>query len=266
MKFSIRAKEKAYMPTYPKEDLDIAIKFSKECFKEFGKFVKAIVLFGSYARQAKKTADIDILVIVDDITMIISHEVIDAYRIITEKLVQKISPKLHITTLRLTSFWEYIRASDPIAINILRDGIALLDSGFFEPFQILLKQGRIRPTPEAVWTYFVKAPTTLHNSKWHILQATLDLYWACIDSAHAALMKIGEVPPTPEHVADMLYDKLVVKGLLENKYVSIMRNFYKLGKMIVHKEITDVSGSEYEKYRKEAEEFVERMKEIVEAK
>lgn len=266
MKFSIKTREKPYRPAYPKEDLDIALKFARECFKEFGKFVKAIVLFGSYARQVKKTNDIDILVIVDDTTMIVSTEVIDAYRIITEKLVQKISPKLHITTLRLTSFWEYIRASDPIAINILRDGIALLDSGFFEPFQILLKQGRIRPTPEAVWAYFVKAPATLHNSKWHVLQATLDLYWACIDSAHAALMKIGEVPPTPEHVADLLDEKLVEKGLLEKKYVTIMRNFYNLGKMIVHKEITEISGSEYDKYKKEADEFVERMKGIVENK
>lgn len=266
MKFSIKSKEKPYNPTYPKEDLDLAIKFAKESLKEFGKFVKAIVLFGSYARKAKKTGDIDILIIIDDTTVVVSHDVIDAYRIITEKLVQKISTKLHITTLRLTSFWEYVRASDPIAINILRDGIALLDTGFFEPFQVLLKQGRIRPTAESVWAYFVKAPTTLHNSKWHILQATLDLYWATIDSAHAALMKIGEVPPTPEHVADLLDEKFVSKGLLEANYVTTMRTFYGLAKMITHKEITEVEGSEYSKYKKEAEDFVERMKEIVEEK
>ncbi|MFC1728040.1 nucleotidyltransferase domain-containing protein [Nanoarchaeota archaeon] len=266
MKFSIKSREKPYSPKYPKPDLDLAIKFAKESFKEFGKFVKAIVLFGSYARKAKKTGDIDVLVIIDDTTVIVSHEVIDAYRIITEKLVQKISTKLHVTTLRLTSFWEYVRASDPIAINILRDGIALLDTGFFEPFQVLLKQGRIRPTPEAVWSYFVKAPTTLHNSKWHIMQATLDLYWATIDAAHAVLMKVGEVPPTPEHVSDLLEEKLVVPGLLEKKYVLIMRNFYNLAKMITHKEITQIEGSEYSKYLKEAEDFVERMKEFVEEK
>lgn len=267
MKFSIKAREKPYTPTYPKEDLDLAIRFAKECFREFNKFVKAIVLFGSYARKMRgDKGDIDVLVIIDDTTMIVSPEVIDAYRIITEKLVDKISPKLHITTLRLTAFWEYIRASDPIAINILRDGIALLDSGFFEPFQVLLKQGRIRPTPEAVWSYFVKAPTTLHNSKWHILQATLDLYWACIDAGHAVLMKIGEVPPTPEHVADLLEEKLASKGLLDRKYVTIMRNFYNLAKMIIHKEITEVEGTEYSKYRKDAEDFVEHMKSIVEEK
>jgi hypothetical protein len=45
-----------------------------------------------------------------------------------------------------------------------------------------------------------------------------------------------------------------------------MRNFYNLAKMITHKEITEVEGSEYSKYRKDAEEFVERMKEIVEEK
>jgi len=109
----------------------------------------------------------------------------------------------------MTSFWEYIRNGDPIAINILRDGVALIDTGFFEPLQVLLRRGRIRPTQESIWLYFIRAPNTLHNSKWHILQATLDIYWACVDACHAALMKIGETPPTPEHVADLLEDKLV---------------------------------------------------------
>ena len=64
------------------------------------------------------------------------------------------SEKLHITTLKFTSFWEYIRAGDPVGVNILREGMALIDSGFFEPMQQLLIQGKMRPSPEAVWVYF----------------------------------------------------------------------------------------------------------------
>jgi uncharacterized protein (UPF0332 family) len=104
----------------------------------------------------------------------------------------------------------------------------------------------------------------LHNSKWHLIQATLDLYWAVIDAAHAALMQHGEIPPTPEHVADLLEQKLVKKKLLEHKYVSIMRHFYKTMKMITHREVKEVKGEEYDKYYKAAEDFVNRMREFIE--
>ena len=50
--------------------------------------------------------------------------------------------------------------------------------------------------------YFGRAPITLRNSKWHLNQATIDLYWAVIDATHAALMKLGEIPPSPEHIPD----------------------------------------------------------------
>ena len=137
---------------------------------------------------------------------------------------------------------------------------------FFDPLQVLLKQGRIRPSPEAIWGYFIRAPATLTNSKWHITQATLDLYWAVIDAAHAALMRIGEIPPTPAHVADLIQDKLVRTKRVDSKYAKIMRNFYELSRKITHREIKEVSGDEYEKYLKDAKDFVDTMKKIVEEK
>ena len=127
-----------------------------------------------------------------------------------------------------------------------------------------MKKGRIRPTSESIWTYYIRAPNTLHNSKWHLLQATIDLYWGVIDAAHAVLMKHGEIPPTPEHVADLLEQKLVKKKLLEEKYVTTMRHFYKLMKMITHREVKEITGEEYDRYYKHADEFVRRMREFIE--
>ena len=77
-------------------------------------------------------------------------------------------------------------------------------------------------------------------------------------------MKLGEIPPTPEHVADMMEEKMVKKKLLEQKYVSIMRNFYKLMKMVTHREIKEVTGEEYDRYFKIAEDFVNRMRKFIE--
>ena len=265
MKFDLPRREHPNLEKYEKYDVDVSYKFANEVYKEMGGLIRAVVIFGSAARK-KTTAksDIDILVVIDDLTISLSPEVVEAYRIIVNKAIVKVSTRLHITTLRFTSFWDYIRNGDPIGINILRDGVALIDSGFFDPLQMLLKKGKIRPTSESIWTYYIRAPNTLHNSKWHLLQATLDLYWAVIDAAHAALMRHGVIPPTPEHVADLLEQKLVKKKLLEHKYVTTMRHFYKIMKMITHREIKGIKGEEYERYYKSAEEFVKRMREFIE--
>ena len=215
MKFDIPRKEHPNLEKYPKQDIDIAYKFANEIYSELGSLIRAVVLFGSSARKTTtEKSDIDVLVILDDLTISLTREVTEAYSVIVQKSIVRVSTRLHITTLRFTSFWDYIRNGDPIGINMLRDGVALIDSGFFDPLQALLKKGRIRPTSESIWAYYVKSPNTLHNSKWHILQASIDLYWAVIDAAHAALMKLGEIPPTPEHVADMMEGKMVRKGLL----------------------------------------------------
>ena len=266
MDFKIEKKQSPAKRRYVKSDIDLAYEFAKKIYKEFGSFLKAIVLFGSTARKDSLKNDIDMLVIVDDVSITITPEVIQTYRVIMERMVADTSTKIHVTTMRFSSFWEYVRAGDPVAINMLRDGVALIDTGFFDPLQLLLVQGRIRPTPESIWSYFTRAPGTLFNSKWHLLQATLDLYWAIIDASHAALMKIGEIPPSPSHVADLLDEKLASKRLIDKKHIKTMRNFYKLAKMIIHREVKEVSGQEYDHYYKEAKEYVNAIKKFIEAK
>lgn len=267
MKVEIDKKINPNLELYRKEDLDIAYGFTKDMHKELGTFLKAVVLFGSSARRKRKPeSDLDIMIVVDDLSLNFSQELVEAYRIIVQKMIAKNSTRLHITSLRFSSFWEYVRNGDPIAVNILRDGLALIDTGFFEPLQILLRKGRIRPTEESIWNYYTRAPNTLHNAKWHILQGTTDLYWAVIDAAHAALMKHGSIPPSPDHVADLLQEKLVKHKLLEQKYVTIMRNFYRLSKMITHREINEIKGQEFDRYYQDAHEFVDRMRRFINEK
>lgn len=264
MEFTIQKKENENIHQYPTDDLRIAQRFAQELKNELGDFLIAVALFGSSVRrETTEKSDIDVLVITDDTNFQITEELIEGYRIIVDNLIAKVSTKLHVTSMTFTSFWEYAKAGDPVTVNILRDGVALLDIGFFEPLQHLLKQGRLRPSEESVWRYYARAPRTLLNSRWHVLQATLDLYWAVIDSAHAALMRKNQVPPTPEHVADMLENVLVKPKLLEPKYAEIMRRFYKLSKMITYREIKEVKGSEYEQHYREAEEFVRRMRRVI---
>lgn len=265
MRFEIKRRPSLNIEKYPTQDLTIARSFARRIQNEFGEFLRVVALFGSAARKTRgPTGDIDVLVVVDDLAMRMTAEVIEAYKLIIEKTIGEVSTRLHVTSLTLTSFWEYVRAGDPVAINMLRDGVPIIDTGFFEPLQALLIQGRIRPTYESVWTYFGRAPRTIINSKWHLLQATLDLYWAVIDAAHSALMHVGEIPPTPEHVADLMEEKLVKKKLIEQEYPETMRKFYNLMKQITHREIKEISGREYDALLRETERFVERMKIFIE--
>lgn len=267
MEFRVERVENPNINRYSKDELGLAYDFSKKIFDEFGAFLKAVILFGSVARkEAKEKGDVDILVIVDDTAVGMGAELVEAYRVITEKVIAQVSTRIHVTSLKLTDFWEYVRAGDPIAVNILRDGVALLDTGFFDPLRTLLARGRIRPTTESIWTYFARAPRTLHNSRWHLMQATLDLYWASIDAAHAALMKLGEIPPSPDHVADLIHEKMVKAKLIDSKYADTMRFFYDIQKKIMHREIKEITGGEYEKYAARAKEFVDKMETFISRK
>ncbi len=266
MKFKVKKKEVKRKATYPREEFEIAKKFAERVYKEFGPFIKAVVLFGSTMKKEKpKKADIDILVVLDDVKIKFTEDIVQTYRIITEKIIADTAPqRLHVQSMKLTSFWEYIRAGDPVAINILRYGIALIDTGFFDPLQALLDQGRIRPSKEAVYAYFTMAPSSLHKATQHLLTATIDLYWAAIDSAHAALMSLGEIPPSPNHVSDMLKKKLVKEGYISEKYANTMELLYNLFKKITHREIKEITGKEYDKYRKLAQDFVNKMQKFIE--
>ena len=151
-------------------------------------------------------------------------------------------------------------------MNILRNGAPLIDQNFFTPIQYLLQQGRIRPSMEAIYSYFERSPKTLYNSRWHVIQATLDLYWAVVDSAHSALMKMEVTPPTPAEIGDLLEKELLPRKMISKKQVITARKFYKLMKLITHREVRHIEGKEYDEYYKEAEEFVKSMEKIVKGK
>ncbi len=266
MDFKVPQREHWNISKYPTEEFQLAKRLSDALVKEMHSFLSSVVLFGSSAR-AEKVAyekDVDILLIMNDVSIVITPEVSETFRVIVEKTASRISRRFHINTLLLSNFWDYVRVGDPIGINMLRDGVPLHDNGMFESAQQLLFQGRVRPTKEAMWVYWARAPNTIQNSQWHILQGVIDLYWAAIDASHAALMRIGEAPPTPSHVPDMIQEKFVRSGLLSKRYVDIMRNLYKTSKMIAHRELTTVTGHSYDKMLEETQDFVKAMRNIIE--
>lgn len=260
---SKQERQKKFAP----KDQEIMMEFTKQVTKELGGMVSAVVLFGSSTRKENTPAhDLDVLLILDDIKIQMSAELVQTYRIVIEKIISEVSKeKLHVQILHLTAWWGYVRAGDPVAINILREGFSIVDTGFFDPLQALLDDGKIRPSEEAIYTYMNASDASLFRADSHMINAVMDLYWAVIDASHAALMSADQIPRNPGQVADMLREVFVRNGKLTEKEAKTMEMFYSLSKEIVYKKLKKVEPEEFKEYQKLALSFVEQAKKLIEA-
>lgn len=265
-KFSANKRQRAVQVRPKEDDMAVAMRFAKAVDKDLGDFLKSAVLFGSCATGAStQVSDIDVLLLIDDVSYTITPDATEGYRMVVQGEAAKASPRLHINTLKLSSFWEYCREGDPVVVNMLRDGVVLIDKGgLFGAAQLLLQQGRVRPSREAIWTYYTRSGVTLRSARKHLLSACVDLYWAAMDAAHAALMSVGEIPPSPEHVPELVERVLVGKGLLPKHYPALLRELYHLQKGITHREIKEISGEQYEGYWRETLRLVDALRTVVE--
>ena len=246
---------------------DVAMEFAMQVHKKFDKLVKASILFGSQTKHSATVgSDIDIVLIVYDASINWDMELIAWYREELAKLIaaNKYNNDLHINTVKLTTWWQDLLYGDPVIINILRYGEPLIDSGgFFLPIKALLAQGKIRSTPEAVYASLQRAPMHLARSKSAEIGAIEGIYWSMIDSAQAALITAGKVPPSPEHIPLLLKDAFVDRGMLDINSVRGLRDLYLLHKSVMHGEIKNVKGTEIDIWQEKAEKFITDMTNII---
>ncbi|MDD5649563.1 MAG: nucleotidyltransferase domain-containing protein [Candidatus Nanoarchaeia archaeon] len=257
-------KRESILPTNViQKDYDIAYDFATKAYKQFKEVVKTVVLFGSVSKYtAEKKSDIDIIILVDDCTIDWDDELVSWYREELTKLIakQNYRDKLHVNTVTLTTFWDQVRSGDPVIINVIRYGQTLIDfGGFFEPLKILLAKGKIKATPESVYTILRRAPDHIAKAKFNLLTGVEAFYWSMVDSAHAALMASGEIPPSPEHIPELLTIHFIKSGKLNKKYVDWYHDLYDITREITHGKRTEIKPEDYVKYQKRAEEFLQVM-------
>ncbi len=248
-------------------DLDIAMDFATKIYTKFNKLVKSVILFGSTAKKTNVPgSDIDIIILIDDAAIRWDDELITWYREELEKIIRvnDYRKDLHINTIKLTTWWEDLLRGDPVVVSIIREGRSLIDfGGFFEPLKYLLVSGRIRSTPEAIYSLLQRAPQHIVRSKISGLNAIEGLYWAMVDSAQAALISIRVQPSSPENIPVELKRNFVNSGNLKMKYAIWLRDLLILHKKILHKEVTDLKGIEIDEWNKRTEEFLEVMAKLV---
>jgi predicted nucleotidyltransferase/uncharacterized protein (UPF0332 family) len=261
------------------ERLKVVRKFGEKVLEKYGKYVKAIVMMGSVAREEfKPTSDIDVFVILDDTTGELTPELQDKIDEDIEKIAEDI-PEAVITikdpitgqenkvslisvqpSYTLTEFTDYARVGHPIIYNFIKEGIPIFDTGFFTPWKNLLLSGRISGTREAIESYMEGAPKKLMRAKTvKLLMLAEDCFYAILNTAQAVLMFMGLPPPVPSKAYDDVMKYLVEPGILEKQYADWLKEIVEIRKKIEHKELTDVSGAFVDEWISRSEKFIEKM-------
>ena len=249
-----------------KTSRDIAMDFAEKVYQKFNTLVKSVILFGSTAKDtAVVGSDIDIVIVVDDASFKFDEKFILWYREELGKIIQGNPYKkdLHINTVKITTWWEDLMSGDPTVINIIRYGEVLIDNGgFFSPLKFLLLDGKIKTTPEAIYVLMNRVPAHILRSRVAEMSAIEGCYWAFVECAQSLLMVMKVVPPSPEHIPELLQTHFVEKGLLKKQVLKDFVSVYDLHKKIIHGEVRKVDGRIIDEFQKKAEDFFDKTVKI----
>jgi len=263
---------------YDPKDFLGAIKISEVhkamVLRKFDKYIVSYVAVGSLFRGDAKSFDIDVAIVIDDtdVKRMTRVELKDKLMAIIRDMGARASEMtgvkkaFHIQTYILTDFWDSIKDANPVIYTFLRDGVPLYDRGVFMPWKLLLKMGRIRPSPEAIDYQMDIGERLIQRTKGKLIGIMGDdLYYAILNPAQAALMLYGIAPPTPKETIELMEEIFVKKEkLLEKKYVDILRKIRKYYKDIEHGTIKDIKGKEIDELLTDAEDYIKRIKKLFE--
>ncbi|MEM2707496.1 MAG: nucleotidyltransferase domain-containing protein [Candidatus Pacearchaeota archaeon] len=242
---------------------------------EFKRYVVSYVLAGSIVRgQATKTSDVDVFVVIDDTDVkkmsrfelrerlrgiIYSYAIEANERANTQN---KISPQVYL----LTEFWEGVREANPVIFTFIRDGVPLYDRGAFLPWKLLLKMGKIKPSPESIEMFMSIGEKVVENVKRKLINlVTEDIYWGIITPSQGVLMLYGIPPPTPIETVKFMEETFVKKEkLLEENYINILKRIVEIYKKYEHEEIKEIEGKEIDFLLDQISSYIERLKKLAE--
>ena len=260
---------------YDPFDILAAVKISEVhkgmVIRKFDKYVVSYIAAGSLFR-GEKSHDIDVFILVDDtdVKKMSRFELRDKLRAIIIQMgfqaadITGVKKQFHIQVYILTDFWEWVKDASPVIFTVLRDGVPLFDKGLFMPWKLLLKMGRIRPSPEAIDVHMNVGEKSVEIARSKLLGiVSQDLYYGVLNPAQAALMLYGISPPTHRETIKLL-DEIFVKKekILEEKYVKILEKLFKIFKDVEHGKIKDISGKELDLLLQDADDYLKRIKKL----
>ena len=247
--------------------MEAAEEFADKLKEKLGDKLKVVAVWGSVPKgEHGYDSDIDTLVILDD-TKLQKDVPDDARKKIRKKVNDAAKETDERITLQyfpfLTEFWDSLRKGEPLAIEAVRNGEPVYDTGIFMPAKRLLQRGKIKATRESVKKRlkmgaagYKKAEKSLKQSIPHKLEQVM------ANAGQAPIMLVGKNPPPKEKVPDTLEEMFVEKDMLEEEYVDIAQELYDFGNK-GEKNSQDVTGQEVEEHLDKSDDFVRRMHKLV---
>ena len=259
---------------YDPVELLCAIKVSEihknMVIKKFDKYIFSYIAAGSLFRGDKKSNDIDVYIIVDDtdVKRMSRYELKERLRgiILTygaeASRIAGVKKQFHVQTYILTDFWEAVKDAHPVMFTFIRDGVPLYDRGMFMPWKLLLKMGRVKPSPEAIDMQMDIGEKMLDRTRFKLLSVVgEDLYYAILNPAQAALMLYGINPPTPKETIDLMREIFVKKEkLFLEKHVKLLEDVRAFYKGIEHGNVKEVSGKKIDDLLIKSKEYLKAIK------
>lgn len=241
--------------------------------QKFEKYVVSYCIGGSLVRgEATQDSDVDVFVIINDTDVkrmprrellerlrgIIYQYVAEANQIAGVK--NKLEPQIYL----LTDFWDSVKDASPVMFTFIRDGVPLYDRGTFMPWKALLRMGKLKPSPEAIDMFMSMGDGVILRSKKTLLSDIFtNIFWGVTTPAQAMLMLNGCPPPNAkkELVRDFKKEFLDTK-MIEKKYVDFLEKIIDTWRDYEHEKIKEISGAEIDKFLKQTEGYLERLKKL----
>jgi predicted nucleotidyltransferase/uncharacterized protein (UPF0332 family) len=242
--------------------------------KKFEKYVYSYVIGGSLVRgEAIKTSDVDTYVIIDDtdVKRMPRVELREKLRnIIWSYIMQAgelagVKNQLNVQIYLLTEFWDGVKEANPVFFTFIRDGVPFYDRGGFLPWKLLLRMGKIKPSPESIDMYMSLGDKTNDIIKRKLLDIVMGDIFLSVSYPSQALLMLYGLPPTnvKETVAEMRRVFVEKEKLIEKKYVDILEEimitYYK---GYEHEKIKEVTGKDVDRLMKNADDYLKRLKEL----
>jgi len=250
-----------------KKRMESAEEFADKLVEKLEDKVKCVAVWGSVPQgEHGYDSDIDTLVILDD-TKLKKDVPKDARKKIKNKVTNLAKETDERITIQyfpfLTEFWDSLRKGEPLAIEAVRNGEPVYDTGIFMPAKRLLERGKISGTRESVKKRlklaaggYKKAEKSLRSSIPHKLEQ------AMANAGQGPIMLAGKQPPAKEKVPQVLEEMFVEKDMLEEEYVEMAQEIYDFADM-GEKESDKVTGEMVEENLEKTDKFVKRMHELV---
>jgi predicted nucleotidyltransferase len=199
--------------------------------KKFEKYVVSYVIAGSLVRgDASSNSDVDVYVIINDtdVKRMNRFELKEKLRniiysyIIEASELAGVQNKLNVQIYILTEFWESVKDAHPVIFTFIRDGVPLFDQGTFMPWKLLLRMGKLKPSPEAIDMFMSMGDKIDDIIKKRLIDIVVnEVYWGIITPSQALLMLYGVPPPVPKEIVGEMKRIFLDKEKILEKNISL---------------------------------------------